>query len=189
MDEDRVGFPIPSNKSVFDEGDVDIEARPMPQSDFIMSFANDDGTKAVILTSIEDLGDGTVERHGREELEQYAQALMDTGDDPFGLQIGDVFEGETAGADAEAEAFRLAEDFDPGEGATDEELIAAVNDAAADATVVGAPMEDTFPVGVEEAPDIDVPDEDIGAEVEPVEPVEEEEEPMLKQLNKLKGKK
>ena len=179
MDEEMKGFPIPANKGMFDEGNVEIEAKPMPQSDFIMSFANDDGTKAVILTSIEDLGDGTVERHGRPELETYAKTLMDTGDDPFGLLIGEVYEGEKAAADAEAEAFRLAEEFDPGEGATDEELIQAVADALAD--VLPAEGE-TFPEAVEVVPEIDLEGEEIDEEDEEL----EEEEPMLKQL---KGKK
>ena len=183
MDEEMNGFPIPANKGMFDEGDIDIEARPMPESDFIMSFENDDGTKAVILTSIEDLGDGTIERHGRPELEEYAKVLMDTGDDPFGLQIGITYEGENAGADAKAEAFRLAEEFDPGEGATDEELIAAVTEAANDVGGVVEVEEETFPEPVAELPDLDVPDEDLGTETEDE---ELEEEPMLKQL---KGKK
>ena len=182
MDEEMKGFPIPANKGMFDEGDVEIEARPMPQSDFIMSFANDDGTKAVILTSIEDLGDGTVERHGRPELETYAKTLMDTGDDPFGLLIGEVYEGERAAADAEAEAFRLAEEFDPGEGATDEELIQAVADALAD--VLPAEGE-TFPEAVEVVPEIDIENAEADEEAEDLEDLEEEE-PMLKQL---KGKK
>ena len=187
MDEEKNGFPIPAKKPMFgDEGDVAIEARPMPQSDFIMSFANDDGTKAVVLTSVETVGGEVLERHGREELEGYAKNLLETGDDPFELQIGRVFEGETAVDDAQVEAFRLDEMFNPGDDATDAELAAAVDDARVDAGMTED--EDTFPedLGVlPEAPmpELDLTEEDIGEE-----PEVEGEEPMLDQLKKKKAK-
>ena len=152
MDEENKGFPIPPRQPMFGGAeDAGLDLPLAPQSDFIMSFANEDGTKAVVLTSVEVLGD-EVERHSRDELETYAKTLMDTGDDPFGLQIGTTFEGETAAADAEAEATRLADAHDPGEGATDEELIEAVNAAFED---VGALEEEIL----EEAPPVELPEE------------------------------
>ena len=135
MDEENQGFSIPANKNMFDEGDVGIEITPLPQSDFFMTFANEAGDKAVILTPIEYVGDEILERHGRSELEGYANGLMDGEPDDMGLQIGDIFEGENAQADAEAEAARLDEEYNPGEGASDEDLIAAIDGAKSDTTV------------------------------------------------------
>lgn len=192
MDEENKGFAIPARRPIFGEGDVDIEARPLPESDLFMAFENDAGDKAVILTAVETVGDEVLERHGRTELEGYAQALMNTGDDPMELQVGDIFEGESALADAEAEAFRLDEEFNPGEGATDEELAMAVDAAKANA---GVEEEATFPGDLEEGEDVGGEELDIGLEADEEEPeeagagVSEEAEPMLEQLGINKKKK
>ena len=192
MDEENKGFAIPARRPIFGEGDVDIEARPLPESDLFMAFENDVGDKAVILTAVETVGDEVLERHGRTELEGYAQALMNTGDDPMELQVGDIFEGESALADAEAEAFRLDEEFNPGEGATDEELAMAVDAAKANA---GVEEEATFPGDLEEGEDVGGEELDIGLEADEEEPeeagagVSEEAEPMLEQLGINKKKK
>lgn len=187
MDEENVGFAIPAKKPMFGEGDVDIEARPLPESDFFMAFANDAGDKAVILTSVETVGDEVLDRHGRTELEEYARVLLDNGDDPMELQVGRIFEGENALADAEAEAFRLDEEFNPGEGASDEELAMAVDAAKADA---GAEEAGTFPEDMGGGEDLGAPELGVGAEAEEEEPDEEignpETEPMLGQLMKKK---
>ena len=53
---------------------------------------------------------------------------METGDDPFDLQIGRTYEGENAIKDARAEALRLDEEFNPGEDAEDKVLVIAVDD-------------------------------------------------------------
>ena len=192
MDEENKGFAIPARRPIFGEGDVDIEARPLPESDLFMAFENDAGDKAVILTAVETVGDEVLERHGRTELEGYAQALMNTGDDPMELQVGDIFEGESALADAEAEAFRLDEEFNPGEGAADEELAMAVDAAKANA---GVEEEATFPGDLEEGEDVGGEELDVGLEADEEEPeeagagVSEEAEPMLEQLGINKKKK
>ena len=199
MDEENQGFSIPANRPMFDEGDVSIEARPLPQSDFFMTFANEAGDKAVILTRIEAVGDEILERHGRTELENYAQTLMDTGDDPMELQIGRTYEGENALADADAEAFRLDEEFNPGEAASDEDIVSAVDAARADAGA-GAPISEEAPENEEPEEDIpfplngplgvdetgNEPAEDAGEEDETEELPDVEEEPMLDQLRKKK---
>ena len=181
MDEENKGFPIPAKKPMFDEGDVGIEVTPVSDSDLFMVFANDAGDKAVILTPIEAVGDEVLERHGREELKGYADTLFETGDDPMELQVGSVFEGENAEADAKAEAMRLDEQYNPGEGADDAALAMAVDDAKAD---VGGAAEPTEPF----PEDMGGPEEVGPTEPEPVEeaPEEmpEEEEPMLGQLKK-----
>ena len=192
MDEENKGFAIPAKRPMFGEGDVDVEARPLPESDLFMAFENDAGDKAVILTAVETVGDEVLERHGRTELEGYAQALMNTGDDPMELQIGNIFEGESALADAEAEAFRLDEEFNPGEGADDAELAMAVDAAKANA---GVEEEATFPGDLEEGEDVGGEELDIGLEADEEEPeeagagVSEEAEPMLEQLGINKKKK
>ena len=108
MDEPmNTGFPIPPSRPMFGEGDVEIEKKPLPESDFIMAFANETGDKAVVLTSVEVVDGEVLEKHGREELEGYAMDLLDGGEDELGLQIGDIYEGENAEADAKEEAFRL----------------------------------------------------------------------------------
>ena len=191
MDEENVGFPIPSNKPMFDEGDLSIEARPLPESDLFMVFPNDVGDKAVILTPVEAVGGEIMERHGRPELESYAQTLMDGGEDDMGLQIGNIFEGETAEADAKAEAFRLDEEYNPGEGASDEEVLAALDSARADTTVAEenelAEAEDTFPeltggLGADE--EFDFPEPETDEENTGEEPLDIGAEPMLDQLKK-----
>lgn len=188
MDEENQGFAIPARRPMFGEGDVDIEARPLPESDLFMAFANDAGDKAVILTAVETVGDEVLERHGYTELENYAQALLNTGDDPMELQVGNVFEGENAQADAEAEALRLDEEFNPGEGASDEELAMAVDAAKGNA---GVQEEATFPEDMETGEDVGGAELDLGIEAdeeEPEEPVEEGAEPMLEQLGIKKKK-
>ena len=191
MDEENQGFAIPANKPMFDEGDVSIEARPLPESDMFMVFPNDIGDKAVILTPVETLGNEIIERHGRPELKTYAQTIMDGGDDDMGLQIGGIFEGEAAEADAKAEAFRLDDEYNPGEGASDEEIIAALDNARADTTVEEenelAAAEETFPeltgeLGSDEGinpPEPEADEEDMGEE-----PLDIGNEPMLDQLKK-----
>lgn len=189
MDEENKGFAIPAKRPMFDEGDVSVEVQPLPESDFFLAFANDAGDKAVILTSVETVGDEVLERHGRVELEGYAQALLNTGDDPMELQVGDIFEGENALADAEAEAFRLDEEFNPGEGASDEELAMAVDAAKANAGVEEA---ETFPEDLGGGEDLGAPELGLGLEndeeeSEEAEPLgDEETEPMLGQLMKRK---
>lgn len=188
MDEENQGFAIPARRPMFGEGDVDIEARPLPESDLFMAFANDAGDKAVILTAVETVGDEVLERHGYTELENYAQALLNTGDDPMELQIGNVFEGENAQADAEAEALRLDEEFNPGEGASDEELAMAVDAAKGNA---GVQEEATFPEDMGAGEDVGGEELDLGIEAdeeEPEEPVEEGAESMLEQLGVKKKK-
>ena len=182
------GFPIPPSRPMFGEADIDIEKKPLPESDFIMSFANEAGDKAVVLTSVEIVDGDVLEKHGRAELEGYAQDLLDGGDDELGLQIGEIYEGENAAEDAKAEAFRLDDMFNPGEEATDEDLIAAVGDARADAGVEqdldeGGELPDLgvlppLPDEEEEASDEEMADEE--------EEIEEDEEPMLGQLKKVK---
>ena len=188
MDEENQGFAIPARRPMFGEGDVDIEARPLPESDLFMAFANDAGDKAVILTAVETVGDEVLERHGYTELENYAQALLNTGDDPMELQVGNVFEGENAQADAEAEALRLDEEFNPGEGASDEELAMAVDAAKGNA---GVQEEATFPEDMGTGEDVGGEELDLGIEAdeeEPEEPVEEGAESMLEQLGVKKKK-
>lgn len=188
MDEENQGFAIPARRPMFGEGDVDIEARPLPESDLFMAFANDAGDKAVILTAVETVGDEVLERHGYTELENYAQALLNTGDDPMELQVGNVFEGENAQADAEAEALRLDEEFNPGEGASDEELAMAVDAAKGNA---GVQEEATFPEDMGAGEDVGGEELDLGIEAdeeEPEEPVEEGAESMLEQLGVKKKK-
>ena len=185
MDEPmNTGFPIPPSRPMFGEGDVEIEKKPLPESDFIMAFANETGDKAVVLTSVEVVDGEVLEKHGREELEGYAMDLLDGGEDELGLQIGDIYEGENAEADAKEEAFRLDDMFNPGGEATDDELIAAVEDARADAGT-----EQDLDLGGE-LPDEDVlpplpTEEEEEADEEEVEE-ETEEEPMLDQLKKAK---
>lgn len=195
MDEENQGFAIPSNKPMFGEGDVSIEARPLPESDMFMVFPNDIGDKAVILTPVETMDGEILERHGRSELEGYANTIMDGGEDDMGLQIGDIFEGENAEADAKAEAFRLDEEYNPGEGASDEEIIAALDNARADTTVEEenepAEAEDTFPeltgeLGADE--EVNPPEPEVGEEDMEEEPPDVSGEPMLDQLKKRLGK-
>lgn len=191
MDEENQGFAIPANKPMFGEGDVSVEARPLPESDLFMVFANDVGDKAVILTPVETLDGEILERHGQPELETYAQTIMDGGEDDMGLQIGDIFEGESAEADAKAEAFRLDEEYNPGEGASDEEIMAAIDNARADTTVAEenelAAEEETFPELAEESGEnggLNPPEPGIGAENPGEEPLDLENEPILNQLKK-----
>ena len=189
MDEEKQGFAIPAKKPMFGEGDVDIEARPLPESDLFMAFENDAGDKAVILTSVETVGDEVLERHGRTELQEYAKTLLDTGDDPMELQVGKVFEGESALADAEAEAFRLDEEFNPGEGASDAEVAMAVDGAKGSSA---GEEEANFPEDMGAGEDVGGPELDLGLEAPEEEPEEAEEEgaePMLEQLGQLKKKK
>ena len=188
MDEENQGFAIPAKRPMFGEGDVDIEARPIPESDLFMAFENDAGDKAVVLTSVETVGDEVLERHGRTELEQYAQGVLNTGDDPMELQVGNIFEGETALADAEAEAFRLDEEFNPGEGASDEELAMAVDAAKGNA---GVQEEETFPEDMETGEGVGGEELDLGAEAveEPEPSVGEGAEPMLAQFGQPVKKK
>ena len=198
MDETmNTGFPIPPSRPMFGEGDVDIEKKPLPESDFIMSFANETGDKAVILTSVE-VADGEIlERYGRADLEGYANDLLDGGEDELGLQIGEIYEGESAEEDARAEAFRLDDMFNPGEEATNEELIKAVEDAQADVGTeqdldLGGelPDEDVMPpLPDEEEEEADEEIADLGEAEEDLEEDEEdleEEEPMLGQFKKAK---
>jgi hypothetical protein len=188
MDEENQGFAIPARRPMFGEGDVDIGARPLPESDLFMAFENDAGDKAVILTSVETVGDEVLERHGRTELEQYAQSVLNTGDDPMELQVGNIFEGETALADAEAEAFRLDEEFNPGEGAPDEELAMAVDAAKGNA---GVQEEETFPEDMEAGEGVGGEELGLGDEAveEPELPVEEGAEQMLEQFGQPVKKK
>ena len=189
MDEENQGFAIPARRPMFGEGDVDIEARPIPESDLFMAFENDAGDKAVILTSVETVGDEVLERHGRTELEQYAQSVLNTGDDPMELKVGNIFEGETALADAEAEAFRLDGEFNPGEDAPDEELAMAVDAAKGNA---GVQEEETFPEDMEAGEGVGGEELGLGDETveeEPELPVEEGAEPMLEQFGQPVKKK
>ena len=169
MDEENKGFAIPSKRPMFDEGDVSIEARPLPQSDLFMVFANDEGNKAVILTPIESVGGDVLERHGRSELEGYAKTLFDGGDDPMDLQVGTMFEGDTAEAES------------------DEELARAVDDAKSGA---GAP--ESFPEDMEAGEDVGDTELDSGAEIDEEEEaapeIGGEDEPMLEQLGVSKKK-
>lgn len=193
MDEENKGFPIPANREMFgDEGDT-AEVTPVPNSDYFLAFANDAGDKAVIVTPIETIGGEIVERHGLTEMEEYAKTLMDTGDDPMELQIGSTFEGETAEADANAEAMRLDEEYAPGEGAADEDIIAALDDARANTGANIGPAEEpeddipfplNGPLGVDEAGD--EPAEDTDEENTDEESEDIENEPMLDQLKKAK---
>lgn len=186
MGEENQGFPIPANRPPFEEGDLGIEVTPLPESDLFMVFTNDDRDRAVILTPIETAGGEILERHGRPELEDYANTIFDTGDDPMELQVGGMFEGENAEADARAEAFRLDEEYNPGEDAPDEDLVTAVDMAK---TNVGGGEEPTepFPGGMEgpEEGNAPGPNVDLTAPLGVEEPTEEvEEEPMLDQLKK-----
>lgn len=187
MDEEVNGFPIPANRPMFGE--------PEGGGEFIVSFANEAGDKAVVLTTVEVIDGETVEQHTRGDLEGYAQGLMDGEEDTMGLQIGDIFEGETAEADASAEADRLNTEYDPGADATDEDLIAAV-DAAKGDTVVEEENElaeaESFPGDLGEGEDIGAPELDTGIEVDEEEPEEVptgediESEPVFGQLMKKK---
>ena len=184
MDEENQGFAIPANRPL-GEGDIGIEVTPVPESDLFMVFTNDTGDQAVILTPIESAGGEILERHGRPELEEYAATLFETGDDPMELQIGTIFEGETAEADAQAEATRLDEEFNPGEGATDEDLISAVDMARNDAG--GAAPANPFPGDMEGGEEIGAegPNVDLTAPLgAPEELPPAGEEPMLDQLRR-----
>lgn len=194
MDEENKGFAIPANKPMFgDEGDLSVEVTPLPESEYFMAFANEAGDKAVIVTPIETVGGEILERHGYPEMEEYAKTLMDTGDDPMELQIGTTYEGETAEADAKAEAYRLDEEYAPEEGASDEDIIAALDNARADTGAENAPEEESEeeipfplngPLGVDEAGNEQ--GEDAGEEDETEELPDVGEEPMLDQLKKAK---
>ena len=198
MDENMdQGFPIPPSRPMFGEADVEIEKKPLPESDFIMSFANETGDKAVVLTSVEVVDGEVMERHGRADLEGYAKDLLDGGEDELGLQVGDIYEGENAEEDARAEAFRLDDMFNPGEEATEEELVKAVDDAQADAGIEqerdeGGEVPDFAvmpPLPDEEEKEADEEIADLGEAEEDLEEDEEEleeEEPMIGQLKKAK---
>lgn len=184
MDEPmNTGFPIPPSRPMF--GGDDTENTPPAEGGFIMSFANETGDKAVVLTSVEVADGEVVKRHDRNELEGYAMDLLDGGEDEMGLQIGSIYEGENAEEDASDEATRLDDMFNPGEDADDEELVSAVEDARADAGT-----EQDLDLGGE-LPDEDVmppfpteEEEEADEELDEEEP--EDEEPMLDQLKKAK---
>jgi len=204
MDENKEAMPIPPKSNLFGDGDLSVKVAEAPESDFVMSFSNEAGDKAVVLTAIEVVGPDTIERHGRPELEDYAQHLMETGDDPFDLLIGEVFEGEDAAEKAAAEAIRLDEEFNPGE-VDDKELIVAVDRLHDEGPVKVAEVEvEELPGSPVEGPDrpavpfedMEAEDEEeeglpvgpaVGPEEEPViEEIDVEEEPVLDQLRKAK---
>jgi len=178
MDENmNPAFPIPAGKPMFGgEEDLDMEIKPLPEGETFKAFVNDAGDKAVVLATAEVEDGEVIERIPPEDLEMYAQDLMDGGIDDRDLQIGEMYEGETAEADAKAEALRLEQDFKPAD-ESDAALATAIDDAK------GNPGEgeDFFPGGEAtdefgaEEPEVD---EDLGEEVE------EPEEPMLDQLKK-----
>jgi len=178
MDEENVGFPIPANGP---------EIGAETAGDFIVSFGNEAGDRAVVLTTVEVLGDEVLERHPVAELEGYAMDLLDGGEDTMDLMIGDIYEGENAAADADAEAMRLNDMYDPGADATDEDLVMAVNDAKADTG-----PEETFPEDLGEGEDLGASELDLGLEAPEEEPEiggpagGVENEPMLGQLMKKK---
>lgn len=182
MDEENVGFAIPANTGAADGA--------VQNGDFIMSFANEAGDKAVVLTSVEVLNGEVLEQHTRGELEGYAQGLMEGEPDEMDLQIGDIYEGETAAADADAEATRLDDLYNPGEGATDEDLMAAVEEARSDTTVAEenelAEAEDSFPLDLDEGEDIDLHEPGVGAEDIETESDDIEDEPIFDQLKRAK---
>lgn len=163
------GFPIPSNKPMFG-GEEAVEETPVGGT--YKAFANDAGDRAVVLATAEIADGEVVARLNDAELETYAQSLMDGGVDDRDLQIGEMYEGETAEADAEAEAIRLEREFSPADD-SDGALVAAIEDAKG-----GAPAEEPFPN--------DEGSDELGTELpeENEEYGEEAEEPMLGQLNK-----
>ena len=154
------------------EEDIDMEMKPIPEGETFKAFVNDAGDKAVVLATAEVADGEVVERIPPADLEAYAQDLMDGGIDDRDLQIGEIYEGEGAEADAKAEALRLEQDFKPVD-ESDEALATAIEDAKG-----GAPAEEPFPN--DEGPD------ELGAEIaeEDEELGEEAEEPMLGQLKK-----
>ena len=170
------GFPIPATKPMFGgEEDLGIEMKPVPEGETFKAFVNDAGDEAVVLATAEVVDGEVIERIPPADLEEYAQDLLDGGIDDRDLQVGQMFEGENAEADAKAEALRLEQDFKP-EDESDEALATAIEDAK------GVP-ENGAPFQADEAPD------ELGAEIdeenaEADEEAEEPEEPMLGQLKK-----
>lgn len=162
MDEEKKGFSIPPKKSIFDEPAVDsveVEAMDMGATEFVASFGNADGTKAVNVAAIETDDEGNfVATLDNAEMDEYAQGLMNGEADDRNLQVGDIYEGEKAMEDAMDDAEDLNEKFAPMPDASDEEKAKAINDAKAKAKIEG--YED----------EIEKDYEDI------------EEEPMLKQM-------
>jgi len=131
MDEKK-GFSIPPKKSLFDEGVESIEAEvtPVPDNEFIKTFANEDGTKAVNLATVETDMDGNfVAKLGFEELDDYSKGILDGEPDTRNLMVGSVFEGEEAEMDAKDEAMSLTDEFAPEDGADNEALAMAIKDA------------------------------------------------------------
>ena len=178
MDENmNPGFPIPASKPMFGgEEDIGIEAKPLPEGETFRAFVNDEGDKAVVLATAE-VNDGEViERIPPADLEEYAEDLLDGGIDDRNLQIGTIYEGDGAEAEAKAEALRLEQDFKPAD-ESDESLAEAIEKAQG-----GGSAKEPFPED-EGAPEmgagLDEEDEDLGEEAE--------EEPMLGQLKKAKG--
>ena len=169
------GFPIPGKPMFGGEEDLDMEVKPVPEGETFMAFVSDDGDQAVVLATAEVVDGEVVARLGRPELEAYAEDLFEGGIDDRDLQIGEMYEGETAEADANAEALRLDQEFKPTD-ESDEALVSAIEGAKGG----GAP-EEPFPED-EGTDELEAPvDEEIP---EPDEEVEEPEEPMLGQLKK-----
>ena len=171
MDENmEQGFPIPAGKPMFG-GEEAVEEAPAGET--FKAFTNDTGDLAVVLSTAEVEDGEVIERLSPEDLETYAQDLLNGGSDDRGLQIGEMYEGESAEADAEAEALRLEQEFKPIDD-SDGALAAAVENAKG-----GGAGEVPFPED-EGTDELGTPfgeqGEMLGGEAE--------EEPMLDQLKK-----
>jgi len=175
MDENmNPAFPIPGKPMFGGEEDVGIEMKPVPEGETFKAFVNDDGDKAVVLATAEIVDGEVIERIPPADLEAYAQDLLDGGIDDRDLQVGQMYEGEGAEADAKAEALRLEQEFKPAD-ESDDALATAIEDAKGGGAAAPFPEnEATDELGTE----LNEEDEEPGEEDE------ELEEPMLGQLKK-----
>jgi len=190
MDELK-GKPIPGKAPLFNRPNV--EPKMSQTSDFIGTFTNEDKTKAVNLVLIEDVDD-TAKKLSKDSLQSYADSIMNGGDDSRELMVGTVFNGDGAEDKARAEAKRIDEEYNPGPGASDEELLdAAENAVEGDMPEKKEPMKPMAPAPkMGENPNAKLgenfPRPSFGNFAKPAEkkPVAEDvgNEPMLNQLNR-----
>ena len=171
MDENMdQGFPIPSNRPMFGG---EAEEEPAIGGDTFKAFTSEEGDQAVVLATAEVADGEVIARLSDDELQDYAEGLFEEGIDDRDLQIGEIFEGDTAGADAESEATRLNQEYSP-EDDSDEALATAIEGAKGSPSEPFPDDEEADELGAELAEE----DEDLGGEAE---------EPMLEQLKNFGG--
>lgn len=176
MDEKKFPIPPKSELKADEIESEEIEITEEPESGLIKTFSNDDNTKAVNLLVVETDEDGNfVARIGKDELREIADDILSGGEDTRGLQVGDVYDGDTAYADADEEAMRLVDEHGPDDvEASDEELASA-------AMAIKDDSKEFKSVGFG-SPEYRKDNEKLGKELS-------EEEPALKQLTEAaKGK-